>query len=72
MKKYDAQSDEANKKSAEKIHPHHRWELAMTVFQIAIALSSITILTRKRWLFFTSALAGLSGVALALTAWLGH
>lgn len=70
VKKYDAESDEANKKSAEKIHPHHRWELAMTLFQIAIALASITILTRKRWLFITSGLAGVAGLGLAAAAWL--
>lgn len=70
VKKYDAQSDVANKKSEEKIHPHHRWELAMTVFQIAISLASITILTRKRWLFITSGLAGAAGLGLAAAAWL--
>src|SRR5450759_311844 len=70
VKKYDAESDEANKKSAEKIHPHHRWELAMTFFQIAIALASITILTRMRWLFVTSGLTGVAGLGLAAAAWL--
>ena len=70
VKKYDAQSDETNKRSAEKIHPHHRWELAMTLFQIAIALASITILTRMRWLFFTAALTGVAGLGLATAAWL--
>ena len=70
VKKFDAQSDEANLKSAEQIHPHHRWELAMTMFQIAIALSSITILTRMRWLFYTSALTGAAGLTLAAAAWL--
>ena len=70
VKEYDKQSDEANAKSAEKIHPHHRWELAMTVFQIAISLASITILTRKRWLFITSGLAGVAGLGLAAAAWL--
>jgi hypothetical protein len=70
VKKYDKLSDEANAKSAEKIHPHHRWELAMTVFQIAISLASITILTRMRWLYFASGLAGAVGVGLGLAAWL--
>ena len=70
VKKYDKLSDEANAKSAEKIHPHHRWELAMTIFQIAISLASITILTRMRWLYFASGLAGAAGVGLAAAAWL--
>jgi hypothetical protein len=70
VKNYDKKSDEANTKSAEKIHPHHRWELAMTIFQIAISLASITILTRMRWLYFASGLAGAAGVGLAAAAWL--
>jgi len=70
VKKYDAQSDAANRQSAERIHPHHRWELAMTFFQIAIALASITILTRLRWLFVTSGLAGVAGLGLVAAAWL--
>lgn len=70
VKKFDAQSDEANTKSAERIHPHHRWELAMTFFQIAIALASITILTRMRWLFVTAGLAGIAGLGLAAAAFL--
>jgi len=69
VKKYDKLSDEANEKSAQKIHPHHRWELAMTLFQIAISLASITILTRKRWLYFASGLSGAAGVGLAAAAW---
>jgi hypothetical protein len=69
VKKYDAQSEEANRKSGEKIHPHHRWELAMTMFQIAIALASITILTRKRWLFNTALATGFAGIALITAAW---
>jgi hypothetical protein len=70
VKKYDKLSDEANEKSAQRIHPHHRWELAMTIFQIAISLASITILTRMRWLYFASGLAGAIGVGLGLAAWL--
>lgn len=67
-KKFDKESAEANEKSAERIHPHHRWELAMTIFQIAISLASITILTRKRWLFIASGLAGLGGIAMGMAA----
>lgn len=70
VKKFDKLSDEANAKSAEKIHPHHRWELAMTLFQIAISLASITILTRKRWLYAASGVAGAAGLGLAAAAWL--
>jgi hypothetical protein len=32
------------------MHVHERWALATTLLQISIALSAITLLTRKRWL----------------------
>lgn len=47
---------EADKKSEAEMHVHERWALATTLLQIAIALSAITLLTRKRWL-----LAGVYG-----------
>ena len=43
------------------MHAHERWTLATTtLLQIAIALSAITLLTRKRWL-----LVGVYGAVLA-------
>jgi hypothetical protein len=38
------------------MHVHERWALATTLMQVAIALSAITLLTRKRWM-----LAGVYG-----------
>jgi hypothetical protein len=32
------------------LHGHHRWAQSTTLVQIAIALSAITLLTRKNWL----------------------
>lgn len=56
-------SRQANEKSEELMHPHHKLALAMTFAQIAISLASITALTRKRWLFGVAAIAaGFSGV----------
>lgn len=40
----------AEEHSAVEMHVHGRWALATTLLQIAIALSAITLLTRKRWL----------------------
>jgi hypothetical protein len=42
-KGFDAKSDAA-------MHEHHRWAQATTFLQIAIALSAIALLTRRRWL----------------------
>ena len=54
--KLEAVAREADKKSEVEMHVHERWALATTLLQIAIALSAITLLTRKRWL-----LAGVFG-----------
>jgi hypothetical protein len=56
--KLEAAAREADRMSATEMHVHERWALAMTLVQIAIALSAITLLTRKRWL-----LAGVFGSA---------
>ena len=56
----DNEAKKADEESAHLLGPHHRLAEAMTFTQIAIALASITILTRKRWLF---AIAGVSAAA---------
>ena len=48
--KLEAAAKEAEQKSEEEMHVHERWALATTLLQIAIALSAITLLTRKRWM----------------------
>ncbi|HXE38796.1 MAG TPA: DUF4337 domain-containing protein [Azonexus sp.] len=48
--KLEAAAKEADHKSEAEMHVHERWALATTLLQIAIALSAITLLTRKRWL----------------------
>jgi len=68
-KKLEAASEEAEKESASAMHVHHRWAQAMTLIQIAIALSAISLLTKKRVLIgatFVAASAGLGIGALAL------
>ena len=48
--KLEAASNVAEDRSAAEMHVHERWALATTLLQIAIALSAVTLLTRKRWL----------------------
>ncbi|KIF80920.1 DUF4337 domain-containing protein [Noviherbaspirillum autotrophicum] len=68
--KLEAESAEWSSKSDEQMHQHHRWAQAMTAEQIAISLAAITLLTRKKWLEYTSyGVAGI-GVALGVLAWL--
>lgn len=64
--KLEAAAKAADAKSEAEMHVHERWALATTLLQIAIALSAITLLTRKKWLLLgvygTSALGVFAGV----------
>lgn len=58
------ESKKANQKSDEAMIPHHHLAQSMTLIQIAISLASITVLTRKKWLFSVAIVAAVGGVAL--------
>ena len=64
--KLESLAKAVDKKSEAEMNVHGRWALATTLLQIAIALSAITLLTRKRWLlvgvFGASGLGLLAGV----------
>ena len=62
--KLEAEAKAADRHSEAEMHVHERWALATTLLQIAIALSAITLLTRKRWLFWGA--IGTAGLGLAL------
>jgi hypothetical protein len=55
----------ANEESEHMLHPLHRAEQAMTLIQIAISLASITVLTRKKWLFGVAGVAAAGGLIFA-------
>lgn len=61
----EEESEKANEASEHAMHPHHRLAQSMTLIQIAISLASITVLTRKKWLF---AIAGVSAAG-GLVMW---
>lgn len=48
--KLEAEAKASDEHSNKEMHVHERWALATTLIQIAIALSAITLLTRKRWM----------------------
>lgn len=50
--KLEAESKQWDERSDEQMHLHHRWALAATAMQIAIALSAIAMLTRRSWLVY--------------------
>ena len=66
----EAESTKANEHSEHLMHPHHRLAQAMTLIQIAISLASITVLTRKKWLFAGAGIAAVGGTVLWAMAWL--
>lgn len=61
---FEAESKEWDKQSDEQMHLHHRWAQATTALQIAIALSAIALLTRRKWLQW--GVYGLSAFGIAL------
>ena len=54
----------SDQRSEKLLHGHHRWAQATTLIQISIALTAITLLTRRRWLLNTSIGIGVFGVVL--------
>lgn len=68
-KAHEAKYKEHNARSERALHPHHMLSISMTLFQIAIALASITVLTQKRWLLAAAALSALGGAVLGIVAW---
>jgi lipopolysaccharide export LptBFGC system permease protein LptF len=58
------ESDEWNAKSDEQMHLHHRWAQGSMVLQVSIALAAVAMLTRRRWLEWVTAGAGLVGIVL--------
>jgi hypothetical protein len=53
------------------MHGHHRWAQATTAIQISIALTAITLLTRRRWLLYVSTGMAAAGVVLGGMAFFG-
>lgn len=64
--KLEAQAKAFDDESEQLMRPHHRLARGMTLLQIAVALASITVLTRKKWLFVAALLAAVGGVGVAL------
>ena len=63
---FDRKSAESDAESQHALVPHTRLALAMSVIQIAIALASVTALTRQRWLLAPA--LGAAAVAIGLIA----
>ena len=64
---FEKKSEEATRESEQVLRPHRSMSAGMTLIQIAVALASITALTRRRWLFAATACAAVAGIATALS-----
>jgi Domain of unknown function (DUF4337) len=67
---HEAKSKKYSEMSEHALHPHHYLAISMTLLQIAIALASITVLTRQRWLLYGAASSALGGAVLGVIAWI--
>ncbi|MBV8464306.1 MAG: DUF4337 domain-containing protein [Burkholderiales bacterium] len=63
----EKQSEEKDKAAEEVLKPHERLALGMTLIQIAVALASITVLTRRKWLFWGCLASALGGIGVAIS-----
>ncbi len=68
--KLEASSLDWDHRSDQEMHQHHKWALATTAEQIAIALAAITLLTRRKWMQYLAYGVAAVGVALGVLAWL--
>jgi hypothetical protein len=66
----EAEAKKFNQLSEHALHPHHRLAQATTLVQIAISIAAITVLTRKRWLFWAAGLSAAIGFGLWSLAWM--
>lgn len=62
--KLEAAAREAESKSVLQLQVHRRWALSTTLLQVAIALSAIALLTRKKWLLY--GIYGAAGIGVGL------
>ncbi len=70
-KELEAESTHDRAVSARHEHRHHRLGIAATLLEMGIAISTIAIITRKRWPWVASVVLGLAGAVVASIAYLG-
>ena len=60
--KFEAASVKANERAAQLNAPHEMLAMAMIMFQISVALASVTALTKRGWLLVLALLCALTGL----------
>jgi hypothetical protein len=71
-RKLQSESRKLGEESEAKLRPHERLALALTFIQIAIALAAITVLTRRKWLLWSSVASAVGGLGIAISAFAFH
>ncbi|MGD0278217.1 MAG: DUF4337 domain-containing protein [Smithella sp.] len=66
QKELEEQAKEKQTSSSAHLKAHKTLAKAVTVFQIAIAVSAISVLTRRKWLWYGSNVLGLFGLIFLL------
>jgi hypothetical protein len=66
QKEIEEKASEKEKSSSTHLTSHNLLARAVTVFQIAIAVSAISVLTRRKWLWYGSGVLGLMGLIFLL------
>ena len=62
----EAERDKCIEESDHLLHLHHRFANAVVLLQISIALGALAALTRQRWIWWVSLVAGVTGTGLCL------
>ena len=63
-------AEELSNEARHFLHKHHSHARSVTMFQIAIAIGAISVLTKRRMFWFVSLCFGVVGLALFLQSWL--
>jgi hypothetical protein len=63
----EAKVEESNKRAERFLERHHKFAISVTLFQVAIALSAIAALTRRKVLWFVGLGASVAGLAMFAT-----
>lgn len=68
--KLDEEAEKLSQESEAKVPPHERMALGVALMQVSVALASITVLTRKTWLYIAALIFAAAGIAIATYGYL--
>jgi len=66
----EAKVEESNKRAERFLERHHKFAISVTLFQVAIALSAIAALTRRKVLWFVGLASSAAGLVMFVTGFL--